>query len=185
MSTSDFTFFEYYSEESIRFNSVCACASMRTDDTAPRRRSRTTTLESPLLLGGFQRSDSGGQAWQQGLYLLSIPQPQFITCLALISNSTQTVSVVQIFQDIHTLFYLRGKISPSLPICFIWNGCSRGFQGKYYPGIPLQSCLLSVLEPSIPFWLSSSLWRVQLSVASWERSVGSIPFETLNITKYL
>lgn len=98
---------------------VRACASMRTDDTAPRRRSRTTTLESLLLPGGFQRSDSSGQAWQQGLYLLSIPQPQLITCLALISNSTQTVSVVQIFQDIHTLFYLRGKISPSLPICFI------------------------------------------------------------------
>lgn len=83
------------------------CVRVRACDTAPRR-SKTTTLESPLLPGGCQRSDSGGQAWQQGLYLLSLPQPQLITCLALVSNSTQTVSVIQIFQDIHTLFYLRG-----------------------------------------------------------------------------
>lgn len=143
MSTSDFTFFEYYSEESIRFNSVCACACMCQHAywwqcTQEEIKNDYFRVSSP------PRWVSKVRLRWPGLVARPLPA-EHSTASAhylLFSNSTQTVSVVQIFQDIHTLFYLRGKISPSLPICFIWNGCSRGFQGKYYSGIPLQREIL-------------------------------------------
>lgn len=152
MSTSDFTFFEVLLWR-ILFNSVCvyACASMHTYDTAHRWRSRMTSLESVLSSqAGFKDQTQVVRFGSKGLYLLSILQPQLIICLALTSNSTQTVSVVQIFQNIHTLFYLRGKISPSLPNLLHLKWLFSRIQGKYYPGIHSSS---KGDSPSLLSWL--------------------------------
>lgn len=112
-------FLKYYSEESYLtlcvYVHVPACTLMTLHTGGDQGR-----LESVLSSQvGFKDQTQVVRLGSKGLYLLSISQPQLIICLALASNSTQTVSVVQIFQNIHKLFYLRGKISPSFPICFI------------------------------------------------------------------
>lgn len=136
---------------------VCACASMHTYDTAHRWRPRTT-LESVLSSQmGFKDQTQVVRLGSKGLYQLSISQPQLIICLAL-SNSTQTVSVVQIFQDIHTLLSSWKDLSKSPHLLHLKRLFSR-IPGQVLPwdpsskgdSPPLLSGLLSVLDPVFLF----------------------------------